>query len=328
MEIRYINKSFYCYNCTSRFKKLVPHEESVTTCPNCNFGFAQRLEEGEFNREELDRTYRLQFTNGVANNREYHPVTDVRDRDPRNIYADPIHSTRVNNQNNSQNTTQTNRQTSNQQSTSTNVNAGQGANIPNGQQPRPLGNRFFRFININPPTSYLFFSPFNGTVNRQDMGFNLNNLFDTIFIIPTAEVFSDNFSSNFNSNFTDPLTRIIFIQSMNESQPGRPPASKEAVKNLKRFKMSEEYCKKDEKGTLEYPTCSVCMCEIKQEDVTVLIPCGHLYHDQCIAKWFDTNNTCPVCRYELPTEDPDYRNNNQTANNTSRVGNTNANRTF
>jgi hypothetical protein len=316
MELRYINKTFYCYNCSTRFKKLVTAEENVTSCTNCNFGFAQLLEEGEFNRENLDRTYRLQFNNGIANN-QYHPVTDVFDRDPQNIYGDPRSrvspSGRVRSPTNQ--TTQTNQTNQNNQTTqgsanTQNVNSGR----TNGQARRP---RVFTF-NQNPFNS-MFFSPFTGSVNRQAPGFNINNMFNAIFVMPVDEVFMDNFSSNFNSNFEDPLTRIIFIQSMNENQPqGKPPASKQAVRNLKRFKMSEEYCKKDDKGKLEYPTCSVCMSEIQQNNDTTLIPCGHLYHDNCVSKWFDMNNSCPVCRYELPTDDPDYeanRNNTSTRNN-------------
>jgi hypothetical protein len=88
---------------------------------------------------------------------------------------------------------------------------------------------------------------------------------------------------------------------MNENQQGRPAASREAIKNLKHFKMSEEYCKK-EGNNIEYPTCSVCLTDINKDQDTILIPCGHLFHNDCITKWLDMNNTCPVCRYELPTD--------------------------
>jgi hypothetical protein len=319
MEVRYINKTFYCYNCSTRFKKLVPGDENVTSCPNCNFGFVQRFEEGEFNREEIDRTYRMQFNNGIANN-QYHPVTDVLDRDPNNIYADPRRQRSPRSTQTPQ-TTQTTQTTTNTRptntrpaTTTTNVNGNANTTSNTQQQPR-RGPRLFTFTQqIDPTTSFLFFSPFSGSVNRQTHGLHPNDLFSTIFLMPTDEVFSDNFASNFTSNFTDPLTRIIFIQSMNENQPqGKPPASREAIKNLKRFKMSEEYCKKDKDGNLECPTCSVCMCEIEKDSETVLIPCGHLYHDPCLLKWLEMHNNCPVCRYELPTDDPDYeaqRNNN------------------
>jgi hypothetical protein len=320
MENRYINKTFYCYDCSTRFKKLVHADENQTQCPNCNFGFAQRFEEGEFNREDFDRTYRLQFTNGIAN--QYHSVTDIRDRDPNNLYGDARRNRNENTQRNINHSQQNLNQNVNQSNVNNNINQNQQGQNTNIQQSRP------RLIVVQEiPFSNLFYSPFNGSVNRQQHGLNANDIFSTIFQIPMAEVFTDNFSSNFNSNFTDPLTRIIFIQSMNQTQPGgNPPASKEALKNLKKFKMSEDYCKKDKNGSLEYPTCSVCMSEIQKEEDTVLVPCGHLYHEPCLTTWLNMHNNCPVCRYELPTDDPEYES-RRNIQNTSRVGNSSVNRT-
>jgi hypothetical protein len=149
-----------------------------------------------------------------------------------------------------------------------------------------------------------FSSPFTNNVSHHNIH---NDVFDPIFILFGSSfnnVFRDNFSSNFRSNlFNDNIINIIIQESFRLAQEHKkPPVSKEAIEKLKRFKMNEIYCKKNEKGELEQPICPVCQSELKMEEETILVPCGHMYHSQCILPWFEQNNTCPVCRFELPPE--------------------------
>ncbi|KAK1296317.1 E3 ubiquitin-protein ligase RING1 [Acorus calamus] len=52
--------------------------------------------------------------------------------------------------------------------------------------------------------------------------------------------------------------------------------------------------------------CAVCKDEIPVAESVTKLPCSHFYHGDCILPWLKLKNTCPVCRHELPTDDPDY----------------------
>ena len=48
--------------------------------------------------------------------------------------------------------------------------------------------------------------------------------------------------------------------------------------------------------------CTICLDNIKPDDFIVNLPCNHLYHKNCIRNWFINNNTCPVCRINIPAQ--------------------------
>ncbi len=86
---------------------------------------------------------------------------------------------------------------------------------------------------------------------------------------------------------------------------GTPPASEEAINNLPEIEITEANCKKDETTSkVEHPRCTIC-CE-DMTDKAVQMPCGHLFNKECIVNWLKQHNQCPVCRYELPTNDAEY----------------------
>ena len=40
--------------------------------------------------------------------------------------------------------------------------------------------------------------------------------------------------------------------------------------------------------------CMICLT--KTEKNSVLLPCGHCYHYDCIFKWFEKEMSCPTCK--------------------------------
>eukprot|EP00300_Choanocystis_sp_HF-7_P021970 c21082_g1_i1.p1 GENE.c21082_g1_i1~~c21082_g1_i1.p1 ORF type:complete len:331 (+),score=47.17 c21082_g1_i1:3-995(+) len=98
----------------------------------------------------------------------------------------------------------------------------------------------------------------------------------------------------------DEIENIIArILETDTSRWGPPPASAQAVEQLETITITEAH---QEQG-LE---CAVCMDAFEIETQSLKMPCAHLFHSDCLGTWLQQHNSCPVCRHELPTDDPDY----------------------
>ena len=126
-----------------------------------------------------------------------------------------------------------------------------------------------------------------------------------------------------NNNYLDYIINQLMINDTNNY--GNPPAAKKEVEKLKKLKITEEKLK--EFGIEN--TCAVCKDEFKIGEDCLLMPCNHQFHDNCIMPWLNKRNSCPVCRYELPTDDKDFEEmkklkSNRINNNASNVDNENS----
>ncbi|XVE66453.1 hypothetical protein DITRI_Ditri08aG0080700 [Diplodiscus trichospermus] len=57
------------------------------------------------------------------------------------------------------------------------------------------------------------------------------------------------------------------------------------------------------RGEVEEEVCSICLVELEKEDVvSQLQNCGHVFHMKCTEKWVERHHfTCPLCRSFLFT---------------------------
>ncbi|KAJ4748151.1 E3 ubiquitin-protein ligase RING1 [Rhynchospora pubera] len=92
---------------------------------------------------------------------------------------------------------------------------------------------------------------------------------------------------------------ILASQIDNAIRSGNPPAAKGVVESLPTIVLSAEK---------EAVTCAICKDEMAVEEKVTKLSCGHFYHKDCIVPWLGIRNSCPVCRFELPTDDTDYEN--------------------
>ena len=313
-SLRMVQKLFKCPLCLKGFKKLVRVNENFSKCPECGHEHCTESINSEFNRESVsaESQYRIPFCNLPESvRREYHTVTDIHDRNPNNFYLDNERNSRYSpNINNNTNTTYSySNPNTNSNSTfnnnmnipNTNSNTNQNQNNNQNNNMRNL-NLFFIPFNVSPFSGSVNRHPFNFAVFEGPIGSNND------FVNPSDNFFLDNFASNFISNFINPMTRIVFINNMQNQHQGNPPAAQTAIDKLKHFKMEKKYCKKSDQdpNKLEFPECSICLMEVNEGQNTILLPCGHMFHEECVTKWLKIHNTCPLCRFELPTDNADY----------------------
>lgn len=99
----------------------------------------------------------------------------------------------------------------------------------------------------------------------------------------------------------DPELREALERSIRESQAEpkmAPPASVKASGSLKRH-LFDATSAKDK-------TCVVCSEDYGKGEGLLEMPCGHRFHAACLRRWLKATNSCPVCRYELETDDEAY----------------------
>lgn len=83
----------------------------------------------------------------------------------------------------------------------------------------------------------------------------------------------------------------------NGGRRGAPPASRAAIEALPTVTI---------KSVVQELECSICKDSVTIGEPATELPCGHRYHGDCIVPWLGSRNSCPICRFELPTDDPEY----------------------
>jgi E3 ubiquitin-protein ligase RNF115/126 len=113
---------------------------------------------------------------------------------------------------------------------------------------------------------------------------------------------------NYNRNLENIINQIL----MNDNNKyGNPPASQNSVDKLDHFKITEQKLK--DFGFEN--SCPVCKDEFVVNEECLLMPCEHHFHKDCLIPWLKERNSCPICRYELPTDDEDFERRKREAKN-------------
>lgn len=71
------------------------------------------------------------------------------------------------------------------------------------------------------------------------------------------------------------------------------------LNNLPRVVIQEDH------ENLNDLACAICKDSLSVGTIVNQLPCSHIFHSPCILPWLNVRNSCPLCRFELPTRDQD-----------------------
>ncbi|XP_006661882.1 E3 ubiquitin-protein ligase RING1-like [Oryza brachyantha] len=109
--------------------------------------------------------------------------------------------------------------------------------------------------------------------------------------------------ASFGDYFVGPGLEQL-IEQLAENDPNRygtPPAAKSALSTLPDVIVTDAMV-----AATDGAECAVCKEDFSPGEGAKQMPCKHIYHSNCIMPWLELHNSCPICRFELPTDDPDY----------------------
>ena len=154
--------------------------------------------------------------------------------------------------------------------------------------------------NIVPPQEYI---PFNSSINLEEN--NNNNVVVVPFNqenSPLIEFILNLINMEYENNEIENI--LNYIMNNDPNKYGSPPASKSEIEKLNKYILNEEKLKKFGNENC----CSVCKEEFIIGDNLIDLPCKHYFHKDCLLPWLEQHDSCPICRFELKTDDIDYEN--------------------
>ena len=294
-------KNYWCFSCNQKCQiiKAIEEGDEVYLCSLCKNSFVEEIE----NNDSQPQT---------QTNQQNQPQTQSRSR---------INITINNNRN--RNRININNQTNNNSSQRNNHNQNQfqyGMNntllfLPSTVNYVPMNNENFIPSMVNSIGSII--SNISPAVSSFFNSFNFDN---------SHISFLDNHNNDFQFN-----NLVNILMSLDIGSNTHPPASEKAIKELKKVEVQENNI-----NDYKNMTCNICLDNFEIGNTLRILECNHEFHENCIITWLKSNNTCPICRHELESNDPNYerrknehrenlrnlhRNNNNNNNNNNNGGN-------
>ena len=288
------NKKYWCFSCNKQCDiiKTVIDGDEVYQCSICKNTFVEEMEEKTPVQNNTNNINNININSNVT-------ASTTTNRNRINIII-------------SQNTTSNNNIIRNNINNSNN-----NTNNNNNQNNNTIQDEY----GLNNTLLFLPSTVHYRELNRNNFIPSIINSVGTLFTGagPLSNLFSSNLNNSnsllsflSNHNNDSQFNNLInIIMSFESSLHGNPPASQRAIDNLPKIEIN-----KDNYNKFKDITCNICLEGFTEGNVLRVLECNHEFHENCIITWLKQRNTCPVCRHELESNDPNYerRKNNHREN--------------
>ncbi|EPB86433.1 hypothetical protein HMPREF1544_06795 [Mucor circinelloides 1006PhL] len=140
-----------------------------------------------------------------------------------------------------------------------------------------------------PETESLFHLPFA----------RFGRLLDAMYSYRSDDESDEGDSEYHRRSFLDNLADILSNYTSETRQQQTPATPSKTVDTI--VKSLQKSCL-DSSDPLVHDECIICQ-EVFGTSIEVFhLPCQHIYHGVCIAKWFNVNTSCPICRHPADKE--------------------------
>ncbi|KAK6141118.1 hypothetical protein DH2020_025138 [Rehmannia glutinosa] len=96
------------------------------------------------------------------------------------------------------------------------------------------------------------------------------------------------FSSSVEEKYVYDQSRLIIESHM-------VPTAESSIESILKRKVTID-------NNMEMMTCSICLEDFScGTEGLISMPCSHVFHGDCITLWLRTSHYCPICRFEMPT---------------------------
>jgi hypothetical protein len=108
--------------------------------------------------------------------------------------------------------------------------------------------------------------------------------------LPSIQIMNDSFIDNIQNMFDN-----ILEQYTQTFEDVKITLTKEQFLKLENYIIDTELL-----NEYEGKDCNICIETYKKDDKIVILPCNHVFHNECIENWLCNEKvTCPICRKDV-----------------------------